>query len=165
MWGRAITRLACHNHQHQCQQAAPICQCGKMVSHVVAPLCAGARFLPDYRAPVARGPSSHAPRGALCLRPSWRLSSARDRDIQDSITPAYQPTDVFAGVLLTAVRMIDTGTTAMVDTSWSVRSTPCTMSPSAMSLRPTANGQAVSCRSDAGRVRPEGGAPLFTAPP
>jgi hypothetical protein len=41
------------------------------------------------------------------------------RDIQDIITPAYRPADVFAGVLVTALGMIDIGTTALVDISQS----------------------------------------------
>jgi 5-methylthioadenosine/S-adenosylhomocysteine deaminase len=41
------------------------------------------------------------------------------RDVQNSLTPAYQPEDVFAGVLVTALGMIDMGTTAMVDISQS----------------------------------------------
>ena len=41
------------------------------------------------------------------------------RDVQNSLTPAYQPADVFAGVLATALGMIGMGTTAMVDISQS----------------------------------------------
>ena len=40
-----------------------------------------------------------------------------DRDIQNTLTPAYRPTDVYAGVLATALGMIDSGTTGMVDIS------------------------------------------------
>jgi cytosine/adenosine deaminase-related metal-dependent hydrolase len=39
------------------------------------------------------------------------------RDIQNTLTPAYAPEDAYAGELLTALSMIDAGTTAMVDIS------------------------------------------------
>ena len=39
------------------------------------------------------------------------------RDIQNTLTPAYEPSDVYAGALITALGMIDMGTTLAVDTS------------------------------------------------
>ena len=40
-----------------------------------------------------------------------------NRDIQNNLTPAYAPDDVYAGELITALAMIDMGTTAIVDIS------------------------------------------------
>src|SRR5882724_10845903 len=40
-----------------------------------------------------------------------------NRDIQNNLTPAYAPADVYAGLLVTALGMIDMGTTAIVDIS------------------------------------------------
>jgi 5-methylthioadenosine/S-adenosylhomocysteine deaminase len=45
------------------------------------------------------------------------LNPDYNRDIGMVLTPAYQPADVYAGALITALGMIDTGTTAAVDTS------------------------------------------------
>src|SRR5262249_48057788 len=45
------------------------------------------------------------------LNPDYR------RDISSTLTPAYQPADAYAGVLVTALGMIDGGTTTAVDTS------------------------------------------------
>ena len=39
------------------------------------------------------------------------------RDVQNVLTPVYQATDAYAGVLVTALGMIDTGVTTMVDIS------------------------------------------------
>jgi 5-methylthioadenosine/S-adenosylhomocysteine deaminase len=39
------------------------------------------------------------------------------RDIGNTLTPAYAPADAYAGVLVTAIGMIDMGTTTAVDTS------------------------------------------------
>jgi 5-methylthioadenosine/S-adenosylhomocysteine deaminase len=39
------------------------------------------------------------------------------RDIGNTLTPAYSPADAYAGVLVTALGMIDMGTTTAVDTS------------------------------------------------
>jgi 5-methylthioadenosine/S-adenosylhomocysteine deaminase len=39
------------------------------------------------------------------------------RDIGNTLTPAYEPSDVYAGALISALGMIDMGTTAAVDTS------------------------------------------------
>ena len=40
-----------------------------------------------------------------------------NRDIQDTLTPAYQAADAYAGVLVTALGFIDMGTTTIVDLS------------------------------------------------
>jgi cytosine/adenosine deaminase-related metal-dependent hydrolase len=40
-----------------------------------------------------------------------------NRDIQETLTPAYQPADAHAGVLVTALGFIDNGTTTIVDLS------------------------------------------------
>jgi cytosine/adenosine deaminase-related metal-dependent hydrolase len=40
-----------------------------------------------------------------------------NRDVQTNLTPAFQPADVYAGVLMTALGLIDMGTTAIVDLS------------------------------------------------
>jgi 5-methylthioadenosine/S-adenosylhomocysteine deaminase len=40
-----------------------------------------------------------------------------NRDIQDTLTPAYQAADAYAGVLVTALGFIDMGTTMIVDLS------------------------------------------------
>src|SRR5262245_7740461 len=45
------------------------------------------------------------------LNPDYR------RDIAGTLTPAYQPADAYAGVLVTALGMIDGGTTTAIDTS------------------------------------------------
>jgi 5-methylthioadenosine/S-adenosylhomocysteine deaminase len=45
------------------------------------------------------------------------LNPDYNRDIGMVLTPAYQPDDVYAGTLVTALGMIDMGTTAAVDTS------------------------------------------------
>ncbi len=45
------------------------------------------------------------------------LNPDYNRDIGMVLTPAYQPSDVYAGALVTALGMIDMGTTAAVDTS------------------------------------------------
>ena len=45
------------------------------------------------------------------------LNPDYNRDIGNVLTPAYEPDDVYAGVLITALGMIDMGTTAAVDTS------------------------------------------------
>src|SRR5262249_26790174 len=39
------------------------------------------------------------------------------RDVSDTLTAVYQPTDVYAGVLITALGMIEAGVTTAVDTS------------------------------------------------
>jgi 5-methylthioadenosine/S-adenosylhomocysteine deaminase len=45
------------------------------------------------------------------------LNPDYSRDIGNTLTPAYAPADAYAGVLVTALGMIDTGTTSAVDTS------------------------------------------------
>jgi 5-methylthioadenosine/S-adenosylhomocysteine deaminase len=45
------------------------------------------------------------------------LNPDYNRDIQATLTPAYAPADAYAGVLATALGMIDMGTTTAVDTS------------------------------------------------
>ena len=63
---------------------------------------------------------SHSYQGLLrSSLPSGIVDPDYVRDVQNSLTPAYRPADVFAGVLVTALGMIDMGTTAMVDISQS----------------------------------------------
>src|SRR4051812_43952084 len=45
------------------------------------------------------------------------LNPDYNRDIANALTPAYAPADAYAGVLVTALGMIDVGTTTAVDTS------------------------------------------------
>jgi 5-methylthioadenosine/S-adenosylhomocysteine deaminase len=45
------------------------------------------------------------------------LNPDYNRDIGNTLTPAYRPADAYAGVLVTALGMIDMGTTTAVDTS------------------------------------------------
>jgi 5-methylthioadenosine/S-adenosylhomocysteine deaminase len=45
------------------------------------------------------------------------LNPDYSRDIGNTLTPAYAPADAYAGVLVTALGMIDAGTTTAVDTS------------------------------------------------
>jgi 5-methylthioadenosine/S-adenosylhomocysteine deaminase len=45
------------------------------------------------------------------------LNPDYNRDIGNTLTPAYAPADAYAGVLVTALGMIDMGTTTAVDTS------------------------------------------------
>jgi 5-methylthioadenosine/S-adenosylhomocysteine deaminase len=45
------------------------------------------------------------------------LNPDYNRDISNTLTAAYRPSDVYAGTLVTALGMIDGGTTAAVDTS------------------------------------------------
>jgi 5-methylthioadenosine/S-adenosylhomocysteine deaminase len=45
------------------------------------------------------------------------LNPDYNHDIQTVLTPAYQPSDAYAGILLTALTMIDAGTTGIVDIS------------------------------------------------
>ena len=45
------------------------------------------------------------------------LNPDYSRDISSTLTSAYEPSDVYAGVLVTALGMIDCGTTTAVDTS------------------------------------------------
>jgi cytosine/adenosine deaminase-related metal-dependent hydrolase len=45
------------------------------------------------------------------------LNPDYNRDVSNTLTAAYRPSDVYAGTLVTALGMIDAGTTAAVDTS------------------------------------------------
>ena len=45
------------------------------------------------------------------------LNPDYNRDVSNTLTAAYRPSDVYAGVLVTALGMIDGGTTTAVDTS------------------------------------------------
>ena len=59
---------------------------------------------------------SHSYQGILrSIMPNGELDPDYNRDVQATLTPAFTPPDVYAGVLMTALGMIDTGTTAMVD--------------------------------------------------
>src|SRR6266540_73382 len=61
---------------------------------------------------------SHSYQGLLRnILVSGLLNPDYNRDIQNVLTPAYQAADAYAGMLLTALGMIDMGTTAMVDIS------------------------------------------------
>jgi 5-methylthioadenosine/S-adenosylhomocysteine deaminase len=51
------------------------------------------------------------------ILPNGLLNPDYNRDIQSTLTPAYAPADAYAGVLATALGMIDMGTTTAVDTS------------------------------------------------
>jgi cytosine/adenosine deaminase-related metal-dependent hydrolase len=59
---------------------------------------------------------SHSYQGILrSIMPNGELEPDYNRDVQSTLTPAFTPADVYAGVLMTALGMIDMGTTAMVD--------------------------------------------------
>jgi 5-methylthioadenosine/S-adenosylhomocysteine deaminase len=61
---------------------------------------------------------SHSYQGLLRnILISGLLNPDYNRDIQTTLTPAYQAADAYAGILVTALGMIDIGTTAMVDIS------------------------------------------------
>jgi len=61
---------------------------------------------------------SHSYQGLLRnILVSGLLNPDYNRDIQTTLTPAYQAADAYAGILVTALGMIDMGTTAMVDIS------------------------------------------------
>jgi 5-methylthioadenosine/S-adenosylhomocysteine deaminase len=51
------------------------------------------------------------------ILPNGLLNPDYSRDISNALTAPYQPADVYAGTLATALGMIDMGTTAAVDTS------------------------------------------------
>jgi cytosine/adenosine deaminase-related metal-dependent hydrolase len=60
----------------------------------------------------------HAYQGLLRTSlPSGVVDPDYNRDVQNSLTPAYAPEDVHAGELITALAMIDMGTTCIVDIS------------------------------------------------
>ena len=61
---------------------------------------------------------SHSYQGLLrSLLPNGIVDPDYNRDIQNNLTLHYQPEDVYAGVLVTALAMIGMGTTAIVDIS------------------------------------------------
>jgi cytosine/adenosine deaminase-related metal-dependent hydrolase len=61
---------------------------------------------------------SHSYQGLLrSLLPNGIVDPDYNRDIQNNLTLHYQPDDVYAGVLVTALAMIGMGTTAIVDIS------------------------------------------------
>jgi 5-methylthioadenosine/S-adenosylhomocysteine deaminase len=51
------------------------------------------------------------------ILPNGLLNPDYSRDISNALTAPYRPDDVYAGTLITALGMIDMGTTAAVDTS------------------------------------------------
>jgi 5-methylthioadenosine/S-adenosylhomocysteine deaminase len=61
---------------------------------------------------------SHSYQGILRgIMTNGVLDPDYNRDVQTKLTPAFQPADVYAGVLMTALGLIDMGTTAVVDLS------------------------------------------------
>jgi len=61
---------------------------------------------------------SHSYQGLLRnIMPNGLLSPDYNRDVQSTLTPVYEPEDAYAGELITALGMIDMGTTAIVDIS------------------------------------------------
>jgi 5-methylthioadenosine/S-adenosylhomocysteine deaminase len=61
---------------------------------------------------------SHSYQGVLrSIMPNGVLEPDYNRDVQALLTPAFAPADVHAGVLMTALGLIDMGTTAVVDVS------------------------------------------------
>jgi 5-methylthioadenosine/S-adenosylhomocysteine deaminase len=61
---------------------------------------------------------SHSYQGILRgIMTNGVLDPDYNRDVQTKLTPAFQPADVYAGVLMTALGLIDMGTTALVDVS------------------------------------------------
>jgi 5-methylthioadenosine/S-adenosylhomocysteine deaminase len=61
---------------------------------------------------------SHSYQGLLRnMMPNGLLSPDYNRDVQSTLTPVYEPEDAYAGELITALGMIDMGTTAIVDIS------------------------------------------------
>jgi 5-methylthioadenosine/S-adenosylhomocysteine deaminase len=51
------------------------------------------------------------------ILPNGRLDPDYRRNIANALTPAYQPADVYAGALITALSLIEMGTTTAIDTS------------------------------------------------
>jgi cytosine/adenosine deaminase-related metal-dependent hydrolase len=51
------------------------------------------------------------------IMPNGLLEPDYNRDVQRTLTPAYEPDDAYAGELVNALGMIDTGTTTIVDIS------------------------------------------------
>jgi 5-methylthioadenosine/S-adenosylhomocysteine deaminase len=61
---------------------------------------------------------SHSYQGLLRnIMPNGLLSPDYNRDVQSTLTPVYELEDAYAGELVTALGMIDMGTTAIVDIS------------------------------------------------
>jgi hypothetical protein len=61
---------------------------------------------------------SHSYQGVLrAIMPNGALDPDYNRDVQATLTPAFSPSDVYAGVLMSALGFIDMGTTAIVDLS------------------------------------------------
>ncbi|HEY7299809.1 MAG TPA: amidohydrolase family protein [Xanthobacteraceae bacterium] len=61
---------------------------------------------------------SHSYQGLLrSMLPDGRVDPDYNRDVQNNLTLHYQPADVYAGVLITAIGFIDMGTTTIVDIS------------------------------------------------
>ncbi|HKD26521.1 MAG TPA: amidohydrolase family protein [Xanthobacteraceae bacterium] len=61
---------------------------------------------------------SHSYQGILRgIMTNGVLDPDYNRDVQAKLTPAFQPGEVYAGVLITALGLIDMGTTAIVDLS------------------------------------------------
>ena len=61
---------------------------------------------------------SHSYQGLLrSLLPAGTVDPDYNRDIQNNLTLHFEPDDVYAGVLITALSMIDNGTTTIVDIS------------------------------------------------
>ena len=61
---------------------------------------------------------SHSYQGLLRnIMPNGLLSPDYNRDVQSTLTPAYDPEDAYAGELITALGMIEMGTTTIVDIS------------------------------------------------
>ncbi len=61
---------------------------------------------------------SHSYQGLLhSLLPGGIVDPDYNRDIQNNLTLHYRPEDVYAGVLITALALIDNGTTTIVDIS------------------------------------------------
>ncbi len=61
---------------------------------------------------------SHSYQGILRgIMTNGALDPDYNRDVQTNLTPAFQPVDVYAGVMMTALGLIDMGTTAIVDLS------------------------------------------------
>jgi cytosine/adenosine deaminase-related metal-dependent hydrolase len=61
---------------------------------------------------------SHSYQGVLrAIMPNGALEPDYNRDVQATLTPAFSPSDVYAGVLMSALGFIDMGTTAIVDLS------------------------------------------------
>jgi 5-methylthioadenosine/S-adenosylhomocysteine deaminase len=61
---------------------------------------------------------SHSYQGLLRnIMPNGLLNPDYNRDVQRTLTPVYEPEDAYAGELITALGMIEMGTTAVVDIS------------------------------------------------